>query len=84
MSTAPILEDDRMRRAVLHCEAQRKGLREDHGVDRAKRLRPERRSHIAVPDTERQGHGLAADALDLVEMPCCGTRKAVLWRFCAC
>ena len=39
-----LLKGYRMRRAVLHGEPERQGLREDHGVDRAKRLRPERRA----------------------------------------
>ena len=69
-----------MRRAVLHGEPQRQGLREGHGVDRAKRLRPERRAEIAVAETEGQGQRLAAGGFDPVETPCRGTREAMLRR----
>jgi hypothetical protein len=69
-----------MRRAVLHGEPQRQGLREGHGVDRAKRLRPERRADIAVAEAEGQGQRLAARGFNPVEMPYRGTRKPVLRR----
>ena len=75
-----LLEGHRMRRAVLHGEAQRQGRREGHGIGRAKQLRPERRADVAVAETEGQGQGLAAGGFDPVEMPSRGARKAVLRR----
>ena len=75
-----LLEGDRMRRAVLHGETQRQGPRESYGVDRAKRLRPERRANVTVAETEGQAQRLSADDSDAVEMPRRGARKPVLRR----
>src|SRR6516225_9178531 len=69
-----------MHRAVLHGEAQRQSPRKGHGIDRAKRLRPEWRVHVAVAETEGQGQRLAARSFDPAEMPRRSTGKAMLWR----
>src|SRR5580704_4176236 len=75
-----LLKEDRTGRVILHGEAQRQGLRENHGVGCAKRLGPEWRPDIAVVETEGQGHRLAAGGFDAVEVPWRCARKAVLRR----